>query len=135
MILVDIILLLGFVETTILFLYAVRWYIFSYFSLRERKNQCEEKIYRNNFENFFVSILLPIYNEPNVVDRLLKACTSFNSPEYEVIVIDDSDDGVTTKKIEAWKDNPRIKLIHRDSRKGWKGGALNTGLANVDSRV
>ena len=134
MILVDVFLLLGFVETVFLFLYAVRWYIFSYLSLRGWKNQNAVRNYENNFEDCFVSILLPIYNEPNVVDRLLRACSSFDSPEYEIIVIDDSDDGVTTKKIEAWKDNPRIKLIHRDSRKGWKGGALNTGLSSLDSR-
>jgi cellulose synthase/poly-beta-1,6-N-acetylglucosamine synthase-like glycosyltransferase len=132
--LVDIIFLLGFVETIILFLYAARWYIFTFFSLRGGENRDKSKDCEKNFEDYFVSILLPIYNEPNVVDRLLKACTSFNSPEYEVIVIDDSDDGVTTEKIAAWKGNHGIKLIHRDSRKGWKGGALNTGLENVDSR-
>lgn len=132
--LVDIIFLLGFVETIILFLYAVRWYIFTFFSLRGYNNLDKPKDYGKNFEDYFISILLPIYNEPNVVDRLLKACTSFNSPEYEVIVIDDSDDGLTTEKIAAWKGNHDIKLIHRDSRKGWKGGALNIGLENVDSR-
>jgi len=132
--LVDIIFLLGFVETIILFLYAVRWYIFTFFSLRGWKNHDTTKDYEKKFEDYFISILLPIYNEPNVIDRLLKVCTSFNSPEYEVVVIDDSDDGVTTNKIVAWKGNHRIKLIHRDSRKGWKGGALNTGLENVDSR-
>jgi cellulose synthase/poly-beta-1,6-N-acetylglucosamine synthase-like glycosyltransferase len=132
--LVDIFLLLGFVETIILFLYAVRWYIFTFFSLRGGKNHDTTKDFEKKFEDYFVSILLPVYNEPNVIDRLLQACTSFNSPQYEVIVIDDSDDGVTTKKIEAWKGNHRIKLIHRDSRKGWKGGALNMGLENVDSR-
>jgi cellulose synthase/poly-beta-1,6-N-acetylglucosamine synthase-like glycosyltransferase len=132
--LVDIILLLGFVETIILFLYAVRWYIFTFFSLKGRKNHETTKDCGKNFEGYFISILLPIYNEPNVVDRLLTACTSFHSPEYEVIVVDDSDDGITTKKIEAWKGNPRIKLIHRDSRKGWKAGAMNSGLEYVDKR-
>jgi len=69
-----------------------------------------------------------------VVDRLLKACTSFNSPPCEVVVIDDSDDGVTTEKLEAWHNHPNVKVIHRDSREGWKGEALNVGLDHTDSR-
>ena len=85
-------------------------------------------------KDFFVSVLLPIYNEPNVVDRLLKACTSFNSPEHEIIVIDDSDDKVTEQKLKVWQDHPLVKVVNRDSRRGWKGGALNTGLKKVDPR-
>lgn len=81
-----------------------------------------------------VSVLLPIYNEPNVVDRLLKACTSFNPAQYEVIVIDDSDDCITNKKLEAWSDHPRVKVVHRSTRDGWKGGALNVGLDNMDPK-
>ena len=67
-----------------------------------------------------------------MVDRLLGACTSFNSPEYEVVVVDDSNDGVTTGKLEGWRSHPRVKVIHRSSREGWKGGALNVGLDNAD---
>jgi cellulose synthase/poly-beta-1,6-N-acetylglucosamine synthase-like glycosyltransferase len=69
-----------------------------------------------------------------VVDRLLGACTSFNSPEYEVIVVDDSNDGATTGKLEGWRSHPKVKVIHRGSREGWKGGALNVGLDNADPR-
>jgi cellulose synthase/poly-beta-1,6-N-acetylglucosamine synthase-like glycosyltransferase len=69
-----------------------------------------------------------------VIDRLLRACTSFNSPPYEVVVIDDSDDGITTEKLKAWRTHPQVKVIHRDSREGWKGGALNAGLDHADPR-
>jgi len=67
-----------------------------------------------------------------VVDRLLGACTSLNSPEYEVVVVDDSNDDVTTGKLEGWRSHPKVKVIHRGSREGWKGGALNVGLDNAD---
>ena len=67
MTLVEIFLILGFVEAIILFLYAVRWYIFTYFSLRGGKNHDTTKLIENNFEDYFISILLPIYNEPNVI--------------------------------------------------------------------
>jgi len=130
---IELIFLLGFIETVILFLYAIRWYLFAFVSLkfkitdRFRKHNC-------NPHSCFVSILLPIYNEPNVIDRLLKACTSFNSPPYEVVVIDDSDDGITTEKLKAWRTHPQVKVIHRDSREGWKGGALNVGLDHINPR-
>jgi cellulose synthase/poly-beta-1,6-N-acetylglucosamine synthase-like glycosyltransferase len=132
--LVDIILLLGFVETIVLFLYAVRWYIFSYVSLRVRKNQLLTQNSDGMNHRFFISILLPIYNEPNVIDRLLKACTSFNSPKHEIIVIDDSDDKQTGQKLRKWGDHPLVKIVSRASRRGWKGGALNSGLEKVDPR-
>ena len=115
---IEIILLIGFIETVILFIYALRWYLFALVSLktsRVAENQdCD-------LDSNFVSVLLPIYNEVNVVDRLLKACTSFNSPPYEVVVVDDSNDGVTSEKLSGWQTHPKVKVLHRDSRMGWKG--------------
>lgn len=113
-------------------MYAIRWYIFTFVSFKSKLSN-NSSVFEDN-DSCFVSILLPIYNEPNVIDRLLKACTSFDYHEYEIIIIDDSDDEVTTKKIMSWKKNNRIKFIHRNARKGWKGGALNTGLENTDVR-
>lgn len=130
---VEIVLLLGFVETVILFLYAIRWYLFAFVSLKSkpvdniREHDC-------NPHSCFVSVLLPVYNEPNVIDRLLRACTSFNSPPYEVVVIDDSNDCVTSEKLDAWRGHPKVKVIHRSSRNGWKGEALNVGLDHSDPR-
>jgi len=130
---IEVVLLLGFIETVIIFLYAVRWYLFSYVVLKaKRKNNPGD--HDCDPPPSFVSVMLPVYNEPNVVDRLLKACTSFNSPPYEVLVVDDSNDGATTEKLKAWLNNPKVRLIHRDSRKGWKAGALNVGLDHVDPR-
>ena len=130
---VELVFILGFIETVILFLYAIRWYIFTYVSIKSRpaKNQDEGKC---KTKVGFVSVLLPIYNEPNVVDRLLKACTSFNLPLYEVVVVDDSNDVVTTEKLEVWNNNPKVKVIHRSSREGWKGGAMNVALEHLDPK-
>src|SRR5439155_19043689 len=71
----------------------------------------------------FVSIHLALYNEGHVVDRLLEACTSFDYENDEVIVADDSTDE-TVEKLKRRKDPPRVRVIHRSSRKGFKGGAL-----------
>jgi len=82
----------------------------------------------------FVSIHLPFYNEKNVADRILNACTNLDYENYEVIVADDSIDE-TVEILKKWKDHPKVKVSHRDSRKGWKGGALNEALKQMDSRA
>jgi cellulose synthase/poly-beta-1,6-N-acetylglucosamine synthase-like glycosyltransferase len=130
---VELVSLVGFVEVVILFLYAVRWYLFASVVLRSSKSSARSSS-GSGWGSVFVSVLLPVYNEPNVVDRLLKACTSFNSPPYEVVVVDDSDDDVTSRKLAAWQNRANVKVVHRDSRRGWKGGAMNDGLDKVDAR-
>ena len=82
----------------------------------------------------FVSIHLPFYNEKNVADRILKACTSLDYENYEVIVADDSIDE-TVEILKKWKDHPKVKVIHREVRRGWKGGALNEALKQMDPRA
>ena len=126
---VDLIVFIGCVETLFLLLYAARYYIFTFVVLKA-KSSSSPKI-DNHSSYSFVTVLLPLYNEPNVVDRLLKFCTSFDFSPYEVIVIDDSTDE-TTEKLAQWKDHPKIKIIHRNSRDGWKGGALNAGLEHIN---
>jgi cellulose synthase/poly-beta-1,6-N-acetylglucosamine synthase-like glycosyltransferase len=131
--LIGIILLIGFIETVILFLYSLRWYIFTVASFRSAKFR-SQPTGGNKLENVFVSVLLPIFNEPNVVDRLLKACTSFKTPPYEVIVIDDSDDQLTGQRLARWSSHPKVKVAHRGTRRGWKGEALNFGLDHTDPK-
>jgi cellulose synthase/poly-beta-1,6-N-acetylglucosamine synthase-like glycosyltransferase len=131
--LVDVVASISVIEMLILFLYAMRYYLFSFVSLRKKRNNNPNTTPRDPKVDPFVSVLLPIYNEANVVDRLMTCCTSFDFPSYEVVVIDDSTD-LTTTKLEAWRDDPRIKIIHRTSRDGWKGGALNVGLERVDAK-
>lgn len=82
----------------------------------------------------FVSIHLPLYNEEKVVDRLLTACTSLDYENYEVVVADDSTDE-TTKIVERWAENPRVKLSHRQDRSGFKGGALQAAIRRMDPRT
>jgi cellulose synthase/poly-beta-1,6-N-acetylglucosamine synthase-like glycosyltransferase len=117
-----------------LFLYAIRYYIFTPIALSIPRRLASSKEAKLNPDiDPFVSIVLPLYNERNVVDRLLSACTSLGYPDYEVIVVDDSTDD-TTQKLEKWKSHPHVKVIHRQKREGWKGGALNTGISNADPR-
>jgi len=81
-----------------------------------------------------ISIHLPFYNERSVADRILRACTSLNYKNYEIVVVDDSTDDTPTI-LEAWRNNPHVKIIHREQRNGFKGGAMNEALKHMDSKA
>jgi cellulose synthase/poly-beta-1,6-N-acetylglucosamine synthase-like glycosyltransferase len=83
----------------------------------------------------FISIHLPVYNEPEVIDRLLSACTSFDYDRYEVIVADDSQDETSRILDNRWAAHPRVKISRRKARVGFKGAALQLALQRTDSRA
>jgi len=82
----------------------------------------------------FISIHLPFYNESKVANRILAACTSFDYPNYEVLVCDDSNDG-TVDIVKEWEKHPQVKVLHRPTREGFKGGALKYALQAMDPRT
>lgn len=82
----------------------------------------------------FVSIHIATYNEKGVVSRLLEACARLNYTNYEVILVDDSTDG-SMEILEPWRQVDRFKIIHRDTRDGFKGGALTYALRAMDPRT
>lgn len=82
----------------------------------------------------FVTIQLPVYNEKYVVERLLDAIVQLDYPreKLEIQVLDDSTDetsAIIYQKLE-WlqKFELDIKQIRRDTRAGFKAGALQEGL-------
>ena len=77
-----------------------------------------------------VSVHIPVYNDPVVVE-CVKKCLEFDYPKekLEIIAIDDSTDGKTTKLLrELQRSHKDFKLLRRDSRRGFKAGALNDAL-------
>ena len=82
----------------------------------------------------FVTVMLPMYNEEKVIDRLLGAATKLDYPHYEILVADDSTDPKAIGRLERWNKDPRVSIIHRGSRKGFKAGAMNNALRHCDKR-
>jgi glycosyltransferase involved in cell wall biosynthesis len=85
----------------------------------------------------FISVLVATHNESIVIERLLRSLSSLTYPanRFEIIIIDDSNDD-TYQKIQSmlahfWN----LKVIHRNNRDGWKGGALNVALEHIDTRT
>ncbi len=81
-----------------------------------------------------VTTQLPIYNEKNVVARLLQAVCAFDYPRdrHEIQVLDDSTDEtstvVATLVAELRTAGHDIHHIRREHRQGFKAGALAEGL-------
>ena len=81
-----------------------------------------------------VTTQLPIYNERNVVERLINAVAAFKYPagRHEIQVLDDSTDEtsqiIARKVASLQKTGVDIKHIRRRDRRGFKAGALRHGL-------
>ena len=82
----------------------------------------------------FVSVHIASFNEKRVINRLLTAATSLDYKNYEIIVADDSTDE-TRDLLATWSKHPRVKISHRDSREGFKGGALREALKITDPKA
>lgn len=91
------------------------------------------------FEPPEVLVQLPLFNEGDLVDRILAAVTDFDWPRarMQIQVLDDSVDGslgLSRRAVAALaEDGFRIELRHRIDRTGFKAGALAAGLAGSDA--
>ncbi len=86
-----------------------------------------------------VTIQLPIYNERNVITRLLNAVVALDYPREKLFVqvLDDSTDN-TVAFVAAQIENLQrqgwqIVHIQRDNREGYKAGALAYGLTMIQT--
>ena len=81
-----------------------------------------------------VTVQLPVYNEANVVGRLIDAACSLDYPSdrLQIQLLDDSTDETTAiaaARVAAWRRRGRrIEHLCRGSRCGYKAGALAHGL-------
>ncbi len=82
----------------------------------------------------FVSIHLAFYNEENVAERVIEACLKQDYTRYEIIIADDSNDR-TPQIITKYANHPKIKILRRENREGYKGGALKEAIKQTDPRT
>ncbi len=84
-----------------------------------------------------VTVQLPVYNELNAIERLIFSVAQFDYPatHLQIQILDDSDDqttalisGIVSK---LRKDGVNISHIHRETRSGYKAGALANGMSQV----
>ena len=77
-----------------------------------------------------ISIIVPVYNAENRIDRCVKSVLLQTYKDLELILVDDgSVDSSLQKCIEWEKKDPRVKVIHQENMGG--AAARNTGLDNA----
>lgn len=124
----------------VLFFYSIHSYVLLYlhFKFRKKKpNRKSEKLPLGSLQEYpFVTIQLPVYNEKYVVRRLINSVLMLDYPEdkFEVQILDDSNDETTEiiQSIIQNKKNYNIVHLRRNSRKGFKAGALQYGLERAN---
>lgn len=100
-------------------------------AVREKEKQCPSP----TGEWPAVSVLLPIYNEKLVVEKLINAVCALDYPheKLEILVLDDSTDETGEIARQAIEKFPyvNIRKIRRPNRIGYKAGNLNFGLKSA----
>ena len=84
-------------------------------------------------------VQIPIYNERYVAERVLDAVCELDWPTalLEIQVLDDSDDetsSILARRVAHWRRRGlKLTQVRRESREGFKAGALAHGLALTDA--
>ena len=107
--------------------FSVLCYIIAIYDLFSKKNY---KTYPNPSTWPSITIQIPVYNDP-VAIRCMKSCLKFDYPKdkFEIVVADDSTDGTKNVIDKFAKKYPeKIRVFRRNTREGFKSGALNNVL-------
>ena len=88
-----------------------------------------------------VSIIVPTYNEENVIAKRIENLVELDYPKdnYEIIVVDSGSADNTTEIVEETikehaKDKPNLRLIKEEERKG-KASAINLGKKHAEGEI
>ena len=77
-----------------------------------------------------ISVLVPAYNEGELMERALASLLELDYPEFEVVVIDDGSTDDTLERAVRWEGRRgpvEVKVVTK--RNGGKATALNAGIA------
>lgn len=80
-----------------------------------------------------VTVLIPAYNEEEVIAGSIKSILRSNYKNYQLLVIDDGSTDKTLKIARSFEKDQRVKVFHKEN--GGKYSALNYGLKYVDTKI
>ena len=121
-----------------LFIYGLNAYLMIALYFKGRKKFKEQSLELVEFQEEdcpVVTTQVPLYNEANVAERVMRAVAAMDYPQdkHEIQIVDDSND--ETREItnnvadELRAKGYRIEVIHRENRDGYKAGALKEAMA------
>lgn len=107
--------------------------------IRNRKKVQAEKTPAFDLANApKVTVQLPMFNEMYVAERIIETCAEFDYPrdKFQIQVLDDSTDEtkdiIAAKVAEVAARGINIQHIHRVDRTGYKAGALDAAMDQVE---
>lgn len=131
-----------------LMVYGLNAYIMMFLYKKGRKNAADHRKsvldsfdYDNAEQYPCITTQIPVYNEYNVIERILRACSEMTYPEgkHEIQVLDDSNDetvGLIDRIVdELAEKGHNIKVFRRSSRTGFKAGALAFGMEKAEGEL
>src|SRR5215469_15164671 len=75
-----------------------------------------------------LSVVMPVFNEVETIDEIIKTVLQ-QKPVQQLVIVDDCSTDGTGDKLQALAENqPRIKFVRHAHNQG-KGAALRTGFA------
>lgn len=81
-----------------------------------------------------VTVLVPAYNEENVIERCLDSLIASDYPHLRIVVIDDGSSDHTAEIVaQRWAQDPRVTLLHEENRGKWH--AENYALDRVRTPI
>ena len=86
--------------------------------------------------NYNFSLVLPIFNEEEIVEKALDEIIQINLENksiFEIIIVDDGSNDSTKLILGKYKSNQDIKIICHDRNYGY-GRALKTGIKNANTK-
>lgn len=113
------------------------WLVVRYYRTRDRRPSPSGPV----AELPTVTVQLPLYNEWNVVERIIDAACRLDYPadRLQIQVLDDSTDDcalLARRRVERWQTcGVDIVYLHRSDRTGYKAGALQAGLEHATGEL
>ena len=80
----------------------------------------------------YLSVIVPVYNCTQYIDRCIESIVSQSFKEIELILVDDGSTDDSGVRCDEWADkDSRITVIHREN--GGLSAARNTGIEHATS--
>lgn len=81
-----------------------------------------------------LSLIIPIYNEVELLSKVLERVRAINIPDKELILVDDHSTDGTREILKEEAKKPDTKALYHDVNRG-KGAAIRTGLKHATGDI
>lgn len=83
-------------------------------------------------QNYFITVIIPVYNAEQYIERAVKSLLDQTTKEIEIILVDDGSKDASGKICDKYKQLENVKVIHKEN--GGACTARNIGLANASGK-